>query len=568
MWQLFEKQLKDQTRLAILARLDRDNSNTLHEYENCLGYRFAEFDSRATPSQVIAAAITEVDPSYILLINNPKAVIFSSYIERVESGILDLASKSACWALASGGGLCCDGVVRNAFYSSVHPSLPIGGGYYPIRDSLIDVLLFERGAAAEALTLLGGNHFEWGFEMVVLILGYLSGRVSIFAPFLSIGINGEYSVRDDQIYSSALDLCFGEKLHGESIQTYLGKHTFTDEKSRERSRFVPQLLKSSIEQTVLDHCSDFRVSVVTRTRFTRNHLLRRLLTSASRARLESPSLEIIIVSDVSKAEIDLHVDGLKRDFPYLLIKGCHNVNSGHSRTENLIAGIEQASGEYVLIVDDDDYIDPLCFTKLRSAFFLGQQPLILGDSMVHEEKWIRADDGRMILAQNVRLKTFSANHWREQFGGVNQLPICSGVFPKNVLTRRLIRSKMNYDLSEDYALFLLVLSDPHLPAIYEIPHCLCHISIRSGDDNSVTAPDRTAWTRDIAGFLYDIITKENAGLWQVISASPNQNNSIAEKLALDRIDQLERERRELISVLGRMKREIARRDSLLTIDRG
>ena len=78
------------------------------------------------------------------------------------------------------------------------------------------------------------------------------------------------------------------------------------------------------------------------------------------------------------------------------------------------------------------------------------------------------------------------------FSGINKLPICGLAIPRARLEARLRAFEFRHDLSEDYALFLLVLTDPDLPGVHECPKPIAHISIRDSE-NSVLMHDRRPW---------------------------------------------------------------------------
>ena len=118
--------------------------------------------------------------------------------------------------------------------------------------------------------------------------------------------------------------------------------------------------------------------------------------------------------------------------------------------------------------------------------------------------------------------TYPASGWREMFSGVNKLPVCALVMPREILIARLRAFKFRHDLSEDYALFLLVLTDPALPALIELPGAFGHISLRPGEVHSVTMTDRRPWACDIALYLADLTrtsTVAGPGQWALLTGN-------------------------------------------------
>jgi hypothetical protein len=114
--------------------------------------------------------------------------------------------------------------------------------------------------------------------------------------------------------------------------------------------------------------------------------------------------------------------------------------------------------------------------------------------------------------------------------------------PREALLARLDAFAFEHDLSEDYALFLLVLTDPALPEIVELPGTFGHISLRAQESHSITMADRRPWVRDIALYLADL-TRTAAvagpGQWALLTghntaAATMDTNTIAElRVALE-----------------------------------
>src|SRR3546814_10981193 len=99
------------------------------------------------------------------------------------------------------------------------------------------------------------------------------------------------------------------------------------------------------------------ISLVTRTQFSRDYLLRRLLASVTRARQTlGLELEVILTTDIDEQEAQTAHQALKSDFPEVEL--VLQVNRGlypNSRVDNLMGGIFSAGKDYIAIVDDDDF---------------------------------------------------------------------------------------------------------------------------------------------------------------------------------------------------------------------
>ncbi len=337
--------------------------------------------------------------------------------------------------------------------------------------------------------------------------GYLDGRVALYAPALGAGIDGALRPRDPVKLRLDLQDWFVETLAGEEIPTLMGPIAIerpVTGRANPRAPSPRHTLAEAIERVVEHHCEPLSLSIVTRTRFARPHLLERLLTSITRARCAGTEIEVVLSSDAALETCETALADLRAKFINLTLKLRHNPAEGHSRVTNLLAGLRAATGTHVAIMDDDDYVDLFAFDEMRRALFLGARPLMVTGSAVHDEEWTETPCGRHILTRSTERMSYPAAGWREMFGGVNRLPVCALVMPREPLLARLDAFAFEHDLSEDYALFLLVLTDPALPEIVELPGTFGHISLRPDERHSITLEDRRPWASGIALYLADL----------------------------------------------------------------
>jgi hypothetical protein len=416
------------------------------------------------------------------------------------------------------------------------PFLPTPGGPKPLVDPLPDLTLVNavwlRQLAASSPVLP-----DKGFETMLAIQGYLVGKVSVFLPQLSAGIDGALRPRD--LIKLRLDLrdWFADDLPGQEIQTLMGPvrgepaRTDHDDPRSPTSR---RDLAEAIDAAIATHCASLSLSIITRTRFARPHLLERLLTSITRARRDSDQIEVVLSSDADLSRCQSALADLKRKFVNLDIRLHHNPAEGHSRVANLLAGLRAARHDHVAVMDDDDYVDLFAFEDMEKALFLGACPVMATGAAVHDETWTETPSGRHVLTRSTERSRYPADGWRNMFGGVNWLPVCALVMPRTTLHPRLNAFEFRHDLSEDYALWLLLLSDPALPEIVELPGAFGHISLRAGEGHSVTMTDRRPWVRDIALYLADLAaspTVAGPGQWAQLAGLRAANTIDAASMA-------------------------------------
>lgn len=469
------------------------------------------------PGQILAQLAQRWER--IVMIRNPEIVLDSGLPARIAAALASLKTVEP-WALAGSGGLGQHDRRHLALYASEMPAIPERAGLQPLTDLMPDLYLingaFLRDVPEDRLLPL-----DIALEPALALQGYLDGFVSVFAPDLTAGINGALMPRDMLRVSTELARAFGDLFPNQEVPTLSGNALLTSVEDRPTAQNVSQDLDERICAAVAARCDRPSISIITRTRFDRLHLLQRMLASISRARCDETTIEVILSTDVAETLAQGLVQTLQEENMNLTIKLQVNSAAGHSRVTNLLGGVQAASGEYVLFLDDDDYIDLFAFDTVRPAFFAGNRPLVALSSEVHEETWEETPSGRWVLTNAMPMNTYPASGWRAMFAGVNKLPICGLLIPRARLLTRLSTFELRHDLSEDYALFLLLLTDPQLPAIHECADATAHISIR-GSENSVLMRDRRPWVQDITGFLTDLTANREicgAGAWEILRST-------------------------------------------------
>ncbi len=454
---------------------------------------------------------------HVVVIRNPQLVLDRDLPGRIAKAITSL-DAAGDWALAGAGGLGLNDRRHIALYASAHPAIPEHAGLQPLIDLMPDLYVvdsgFGRGLPVDMLT-----RTDTALELALVVRGYLDGRVSVFAPDLTAAIDGDLLARDFERLTSEMACVFADLLGGQTIGSLAGPICLEANGIYGETLGPKQDLGEVITQRVVSSSDAPMLTIVTRTRFDRPHLLGRMLTSISRARSAMVPVEVVLSSDSEPAIAEAAFRDLQRAFINLTLRLELNPPGGHSRVTNLLGGVRVASGEFVLIVDDDDYLDLFAFDNLLPAFFAGNRPLVALTTEMHEETWEETPSGRWVLTHSVPMTSYPADGWRKMFSGVNKLPICGLAIPRARLTSRLKAFELRHDLSEDYALFLLLLTDPELPNIHECTEPVAHVSIR-GSENTVLMHDRRPWAHDIMQFLTDLTRTQSvagAGQWALNS---------------------------------------------------
>ena len=496
--------------------------------------------------KALKSVLSDTDAPVLVIIRNPDLVLDEDLPERLAIALAALPDPES-WSLAGAGGLGLGEARHLALYASANPAIPEGTSEHPLLDLMPDIYLLNADFTRE---VLARPHpaLDAGFEPAMVAEGYLADRVSLFLPQLTAGIDGDLVSRDMVRLGAELTAHFAARLRGQAIETLSGPVNIAKPDHASDAVIERPDLAQCVNRTVGRFCTSVSLSIVTRTRFERPHLLQRLLTSISRARLSDMELEVILATDLPLETAEREFRMLQSLFVNLDLRLQHNaVTDTPSRVANLLGGLRAARKTHVVVMDDDDYVDLFAFETISRALFRGAQPLIITSNQVHEEEWELPGNEHAVLSHSAPVRHYPASDWRKMFSGTNALPVCALIIPRNFLIPRLARFAFDHDLSEDYALSLLLLTAPDLPPVHEIPDTFGHISLR-GQENSVTMADRRPWVRDITGYLSALTKSRDVagpGLWSLLSRQTGTQDTGATRSVADLRQSLDRRETDL-----------------------
>lgn len=449
-------------------------------------FDFEWLNARIGPARALAEVVSARRPAVAFVARNPDILYDRALLLRVLDVITDCDRRFDAdgWLVAAAEAVDERGEVLSAIYSLDEPRFLTGRAPRPAAAIAADAYLVNlRPLVQQGLPLAPGSD---DLESTLLAQGYGAGLVSVFHPRFAVAVRQRLKARLPAA---------GPPL------------------SAQDSAFA-----IDFRDAVAGATKPMSISIVVRTIFNRPHLLRRLLVSILRAEIEQVSIEVVIASDAPGAE--RHFAAVTQDHRRLKIRFAPTPPGEEpSRNRNLRAGVAAAKNDFVWIIDDDDYVDIFAFSHLKLSSFGDAAPLIFATADVHEETWTPRDSGSPVLSSTQRLRNYPASGWRDMFIGYNRIPICGCIAPREFLQDCLARVPLRHDLSEDYALFLGVLSAPDLPEIIEIEHPLSHISQRAAHENTMQMEDRSPWARNIVSYLSDLSYEGPApGVFQVFAA--------------------------------------------------
>ena len=494
--------------------------------------RLKRHDPNLGIGEVLQRSLEDPETRILVVVRNPALVLDQQLPERVAKA-LDALPADPDWSLAAAGGLGPADQRYMSLYASAKPTLPSTSGPRPLLDLMPDLYLVNADFARQILAA-APKPIDAALEPILATEGYLAGRVAVYLPQLAAGIDGDLQHRDLDALSRELNNHFGHRLPRQSIATLAGAINLPDAPAGQfDSAGAPhlpgqRLVTEAVNSTLARHSEILALSIVVRTRFDRVHLLERLLASISRNDRTGIELEVILSTDVEPSLANTAFQDLQQSFCNLHLSLQQNETAVHSRVSNMVGGLKAARHAYVMLIDDDDYVDLFAFETLSDALFMGNRPLIVTASEVHDEVWESTPSGRWVVTQSSSRQKYPADGWRSLFGGANTLPICALIMPRDQLLARLETFTFNHDLSEDYALFLLIFTDPQLPAVFEVPQTFSHISLR-GAENTVTMKDRRPWVSNICGYLADLAATPavaGPGLWALLCSDAARSETV------------------------------------------
>jgi len=240
------------------------------------------------------------DPSIrsIVLIRNSAVVLDHNLPDRIARTLAELPTDDQ-WSVVGSGGLGSSERRHLAIYASNTPAIPDCSGQQPVLDVMPDIYLINAEFARPVLANCQSMP-ETALEPILACEGYLQNRCAIFSPALTVGIDGSLMARDINALRREINDHFGHFLEDQLIETLAGpiKVASQTKLTDGHQETMPQAdkvdLKEKIESTLQHHCGPLSLSIVVRTRFDRNHLLRRLLASLCRNDRGSFEIEVIL----------------------------------------------------------------------------------------------------------------------------------------------------------------------------------------------------------------------------------------------------------------------------------
>jgi hypothetical protein len=287
------------------------------------------------------------------------------------------------------------------------------------------------------------------------------------------------------------------------------------------------------------------LTIICRTQLVRPELLERAMSTFAMAAVEAGDLvqlEILVASDRPHPEVEAATARLREQFPGLALRGIAVApqQERFSRVGTLFGAIMACQGDYIWVVDDDDFVFPLAVRPIARWLAPGGQRLIVGHARRFEEHWSSSAAEARCLKNSIELEKLRADGVFHAFDGDNHTPVCSAIFPLSVVKERLSRVAARGDYYEDYFLLMLTLTSARVEVIC-IDADIAGISLRPGE-NTVTLLDREHWDMSYATFMNELLRLRSATsplFWQLahrpgssgLAYSPSSGTPVSRRLS-------------------------------------
>lgn len=172
---------------------------------------------------------------------------------------------------------------------------------------------------------------------------------------------------------------------------------------------------------------EIKISVIVPIYNVENYL-EQCLVSLSKQTLDE--IEYICIDDGSTDNSPMILDYFKSDKRFRIV---HKTNEGYGKTMNL--GLEMATGQYIGIVESDDYVSPDMFAQLYSYAKKNNCDFVKGDYIAFSKD---GQEVRHVYRSCLYNQVFGVNENLERFECTN-MSIWTGIYKKEFLKKNNIK---------------------------------------------------------------------------------------------------------------------------------
>lgn len=165
--------------------------------------------------------------------------------------------------------------------------------------------------------------------------------------------------------------------------------------------------------------------------------------------------------------------------------------------KEIVNSVPDSGDNYVWFIDDDDFVIPTHFDMIKNL--LHEEIILVADSIVFEESW-NSKSTKSIPSKSSFKNIFKGAEFYKTLTGDNYIPLCSVIYPVNVLKEVFEENQLLGDFYEDYSIFLLSQKDKE---VRSYPLSIAGISYHG--ENVSTGKSRTHWDYSHVTFMSEVV---------------------------------------------------------------
>lgn len=362
------------------------------------------------------------------------------------------------------------------------------------------ILLNCRALRAAGVRLPSFEGFQF-YDIILSIETLAAGLAVLLAPQLAVYHNssGNQLEFDRTAGSKAFISYLSDRLSNRLVHSINGVLTLPFKgQTHERFDICNKALKNAAVRR-----PKAKVAFIIRTQFRDVPLLLRAITStlAFTAAAENASVKTYIITEKSDIDIIKHLPNNVE----VITVDC--ASTSDTRNHLIKCGVNSISEDFVLFLDDDDWLFPNEATYIADLLTcLPSYANLVVDCHSFVEEILIAGESDIRNSTLKPLRRFISKDWPKNFSGNNYTPMCGVFYSRNILSYQPQETYDKIVYYEDYTASLFALLNPK-SVFFSVPKLVSGISVRNDKDripNTVNVSDRIKWHQSQAELAHHL----------------------------------------------------------------
>lgn len=430
-----------------------------------------------------------------------------SFCDHVEALCRKLDDTYECWGLASNTGIACYGYkTTEKHVSFIHRKVSVAlntpKGIYPAQSLDGNVLLINAPVLKQKQISCSKHDGTGVFYDFVISLECIKKQCAVLIShdLLVHSYSDPLIASGKTKRSTEFKKYLTENLKDTTVNTVYGDITFTRDTEHKNDKIDLQqaALKAAVRKDLP------QVAIVVRTQFKRPKIFaERCIGSIKSFIACSMSDDIFKAYVVSDRPMPDELKDLYAGCEFIHAESCMQKDT---RFELIYHALHRIAADYMLFIDDDDFIFPNQAELLKDAVCAFENDkTFYFDTQFFKE---RLGDTN-ILPEGTPIHKLKADDYLKSRFGINCNPFCGVLFPVELL-RSLVEKKLTEKISyaEDYSIQLLMQSHRDFSPI-TLNALIAGSCAWSDTEQTVMLKDRTNWDRNFAEIASLVLDNSN-----------------------------------------------------------